>query len=210
MRGAFFLIFLVIIWLFVVYFIISTQLPAPISSLNQHARQNRIRGDNSKQFIDKNERNLPLNLNSKLPFQKMEVTNQEVELPEGVERLQEEIKKPVFQRLDAPLDVDTVVLPEGVLVPGTKTGEGVTKPIPKDELQNIKKGHPELPFNSQVNPQKEIFDNLHIFYYGWYGNPGTNGKWLHWNHEILPFWGDKSLFFFHSNNTSIDLLFFPL
>jgi len=26
------------------------------------------------------------------------------------------------------------------------------------------------------------------FYYPWYGNPQTDGKWLHWNHEIF----DKS------------------
>ena len=31
-------------------------------------------------------------------------------------------------------------------------------------------------------------DLVHIFYYVWYGNPSTDGKYLHWNHEVLPSW----------------------
>ena len=26
------------------------------------------------------------------------------------------------------------------------------------------------------------------FYYLWYGNPSTDGRWLHWNHSVLPHW----------------------
>jgi glycoprotein endo-alpha-1,2-mannosidase len=26
------------------------------------------------------------------------------------------------------------------------------------------------------------------FYYLWYGNPATDGRWLHWNHSVLPHW----------------------
>lgn len=26
------------------------------------------------------------------------------------------------------------------------------------------------------------------FYYGWYGTPETDGKWMHWNHSVLPHW----------------------
>jgi glycoprotein endo-alpha-1,2-mannosidase len=29
------------------------------------------------------------------------------------------------------------------------------------------------------------------FYYLWYGNPETDGRWLHWNHTILPHWTDS-------------------
>ena len=25
-----------------------------------------------------------------------------------------------------------------------------------------------------------------IFYYLWYGNPQHNGRWQHWDHEVLP------------------------
>jgi glycoprotein endo-alpha-1,2-mannosidase len=27
-----------------------------------------------------------------------------------------------------------------------------------------------------------------MFYYGWYGTPEFDGKWLHWDHERLPHW----------------------
>ncbi|XP_065183189.1 glycoprotein endo-alpha-1,2-mannosidase-like protein [Sycon ciliatum] len=32
---------------------------------------------------------------------------------------------------------------------------------------------------------------IHAFYYPWYASPAIEGKYLHWNHRILPFWGDK-------------------
>ncbi|XP_041462899.1 glycoprotein endo-alpha-1,2-mannosidase-like [Lytechinus variegatus] len=30
--------------------------------------------------------------------------------------------------------------------------------------------------------------NLHAFYYPWYGTPGFDGMYLHWNHPLLPHW----------------------
>jgi len=33
--------------------------------------------------------------------------------------------------------------------------------------------------------------NVHLFYYGWYGNPQHDGRWWHWNHEYIPPW-DKN------------------
>ena len=30
--------------------------------------------------------------------------------------------------------------------------------------------------------------NVHIFYYAWYGNPAFDGKYIHWNHRLLPHW----------------------
>ncbi len=30
--------------------------------------------------------------------------------------------------------------------------------------------------------------DLHVFYYPWYGNPQFDGKYYHWNHQILPHW----------------------
>jgi len=27
-----------------------------------------------------------------------------------------------------------------------------------------------------------------LFYYLWYGNPAVNGRWQHWDHEVLPHW----------------------
>ncbi|NXS89929.1 MANEA mannosidase, partial [Erpornis zantholeuca] len=33
--------------------------------------------------------------------------------------------------------------------------------------------------------------NFHIFYYTWYGNPQFDGKYIHWNHPLLPHWDPK-------------------
>ncbi|KAA0710974.1 Glycoprotein endo-alpha-1,2-mannosidase [Triplophysa tibetana] len=33
--------------------------------------------------------------------------------------------------------------------------------------------------------------NVHAFYYAWYGNPQFDGKYIHWDHLILPHWDPK-------------------
>lgn len=33
--------------------------------------------------------------------------------------------------------------------------------------------------------------NVHAFYYTWYGNPQFDGKYIHWNHPLLPHWDTK-------------------
>jgi len=33
---------------------------------------------------------------------------------------------------------------------------------------------------------------VHIFYYPWYKNEKVDGKYEHWNHELLPHWSDKT------------------
>lgn len=35
-------------------------------------------------------------------------------------------------------------------------------------------------------------DDVQIFYYAWFGTPDHDGKWMHWNHEVLPHW-DQNL-----------------
>ena len=32
---------------------------------------------------------------------------------------------------------------------------------------------------------------LHAFYYAWYGNIESDGKYMHWNHRYLPHWKDS-------------------
>ena len=29
---------------------------------------------------------------------------------------------------------------------------------------------------------------MHAFYYLWYGRPAVDGRYLHWDHEVLPHW----------------------
>ena len=31
-----------------------------------------------------------------------------------------------------------------------------------------------------------VNENIHTFYYAWYGNPETDGEYAHWNHGIIP------------------------
>eukprot|EP00061_Rhincodon_typus_P009924 g33783.t1 len=33
--------------------------------------------------------------------------------------------------------------------------------------------------------------DLHIFYYGWYGSPRFDGRFLHWDHLLVPHWDPK-------------------
>jgi len=34
--------------------------------------------------------------------------------------------------------------------------------------------------------------SVHIFYYGWYGTPEVDGKWNHWNHDVMPHWKEST------------------
>lgn len=35
-----------------------------------------------------------------------------------------------------------------------------------------------------VKPDENPFAGVHAAYYLWYGNPASDGKWQHWNHEV--------------------------
>lgn len=49
---------------------------------------------------------------------------------------------------------------------------------------------------------KQLLDNeintsdvnykVHTFYYGWYGNPESDGEYSHWNHQVIPHWIDST------------------
>lgn len=46
----------------------------------------------------------------------------------------------------------------------------------------------------QVSAEQEDVDAavhsrcVHAFFYLWYGTPEIDGRWQHWNHEVLPHW----------------------
>ena len=46
------------------------------------------------------------------------------------------------------------------------------------------------PQSDQVPPRNLAQPNpcLHAFYYAWYGNTETDGRYMHWNHRYLPHW----------------------
>jgi glycoprotein endo-alpha-1,2-mannosidase len=45
----------------------------------------------------------------------------------------------------------------------------------------------EKPFKS------DAVAGLHTFYYAWYGNPALDGKWVHWNHQVLKHWAGAAV-----------------
>lgn len=40
---------------------------------------------------------------------------------------------------------------------------------------------------SRASPS-ELSTSVSTFLYGWYGTPEVDGRWLHWNHSVLPHW----------------------
>ncbi|XP_077577820.1 glycoprotein endo-alpha-1,2-mannosidase-like protein [Stigmatopora nigra] len=42
-----------------------------------------------------------------------------------------------------------------------------------------------------IGPEGNIFDDVHIFYYAWYGSPKADGKFIHWDHVLVPHWDPK-------------------
>lgn len=55
--------------------------------------------------------------------------------------------------------------------------------------------------------------NIHAFYYTWYGSPKFDGKYLHWDHPLLPHWDPKVAAAFptgqHSPPDDIGSNFYP-
>nr|XP_057909892.1 glycoprotein endo-alpha-1,2-mannosidase-like protein [Doryrhamphus excisus] len=83
-----------------------------------------------------------------------------------------------------------------------KTGDGLSDLVPNLELAGKRSvsssssssspGHHNtksaLP-NS--GPEGSIFDDVHMFYYVWYGTPQVDGKFVHWDHVLVPHWDPK-------------------
>uniref|UniRef100_A0A3B5A5Q7 Uncharacterized protein n=1 Tax=Stegastes partitus TaxID=144197 RepID=A0A3B5A5Q7_9TELE len=44
---------------------------------------------------------------------------------------------------------------------------------------------------SNSGPEGIIFYDVHIFYYTWYGSPHMDGKYIHWDHILVPHWDPK-------------------
>ena len=56
----------------------------------------------------------------------------------------------------------------------------------KPDAQNVIKTTEKL-----VADGVSVSYDVHTFYYPWYGNPATDGSYLHWNHIYLPHWDKK-------------------
>lgn len=44
---------------------------------------------------------------------------------------------------------------------------------------------------SVSGPEGTVFYDVHIFYYTWYGSPHMDGKYIHWDHILVPHWDPK-------------------
>lgn len=44
---------------------------------------------------------------------------------------------------------------------------------------------------SRSDRDYSIFYDVHIFYYLWYGSPGMDNKYIHWDHVLVPHWDPK-------------------
>ncbi|XP_051892381.1 glycoprotein endo-alpha-1,2-mannosidase-like protein [Pristis pectinata] len=44
---------------------------------------------------------------------------------------------------------------------------------------------------THLDPYPAANYDLHIFYYGWYGNPQFDGRFVHWDHPLVPHWDPK-------------------
>eukprot|EP01111_Echinosteliopsis_oligospora_P009649 TRINITY_DN2862_c2_g1_i1.p1 TRINITY_DN2862_c2_g1~~TRINITY_DN2862_c2_g1_i1.p1 ORF type:complete len:411 (-),score=115.46 TRINITY_DN2862_c2_g1_i1:45-1277(-) len=44
------------------------------------------------------------------------------------------------------------------------------------------------PTTTTTQEQERNYRDVHMFYYPWYASMSNDGKWAHWNHQILPHW----------------------
>eukprot|EP00759_Apiculatamorpha_spiralis_P033983 PhF_6_TR35076/c0_g1_i1/m.51118/K15538/MANEA; glycoprotein endo-alpha-1,2-mannosidase len=74
----------------------------------------------------------------------------------------------------------------------------IPKILPSTETAHSATPQPTMtPATTTTAPTKRTSSsrlnyNLHAFYYPWYGEPKTDGKWIHWNHPYMPHW-DQSV-----------------
>uniref|UniRef100_A0A8C8R881 Mannosidase endo-alpha like n=1 Tax=Pelusios castaneus TaxID=367368 RepID=A0A8C8R881_9SAUR len=71
------------------------------------------------------------------------------------------------------------------LVPFAERGE-------KRSVSHEAVSQPQVATSSDAQaPAPSVYYDLHIFYYMWYGNPRFEGKYLHWDHVMVPHWDPK-------------------
>lgn len=64
----------------------------------------------------------------------------------------------------------------------TRAAHVMTRKVPEEK---------ELSFQSEDHAFLPPNYNMHVFYYIWYGNPQFDGKFIHWDHPLLPHWDAK-------------------
>ncbi|KAG8582257.1 hypothetical protein GDO81_007972 [Engystomops pustulosus] len=89
-----------------------------------------------------------------------------------------------------PFGLGLGILPELQKVNAFNKNSGI-----KMNIQDLTKKHVDgilspNPVGSDVELPAPNYD-FHVFYYTWYGNPQFDGKYIHWNHDLLKHWDAK-------------------
>ena len=62
-------------------------------------------------------------------------------------------------------------------------------------LSDTRRGPPRQPPGPAAEPAPgqslRVYSDLHAFYYSWYGSPGREGHYIHWDHVMVPHWDPK-------------------
>lgn len=84
------------------------------------------------------------------------------------------------------METSNVVAENGVLSQETNISIDIEK---IEQEQDSSSTHVSEQIDSkQQNTATRQFNDVHVFYYPWYANLETDGKWSHWDHHILPHW----------------------
>ncbi|KAK1138198.1 glycoprotein endo-alpha-1,2-mannosidase-like protein [Acipenser oxyrinchus oxyrinchus] len=65
------------------------------------------------------------------------------------------------------------------------SSEVVVSPIHVHAITDTKVVH------TNSNLEGDIYYDVHIFYYTWFGSPKLDGKYIHWDHVLVPHWDPK-------------------
>lgn len=75
------------------------------------------------------------------------------------------------------------------------TDDNIAQESPLKTIESVEKEEINSVSNERTNSASEQpfiatnqFNDVHVFYYPWYANIETDGKWNHWDHHILPHW----------------------
>ncbi|CAL1544518.1 unnamed protein product [Lymnaea stagnalis] len=59
-------------------------------------------------------------------------------------------------------------------------------------ISNVQNSHKAKALkNEGKTVNNDVNTNVHIFYYPWYKNEQFDGRYAHWNHELIPHWNNK-------------------
>ncbi|XP_065100865.2 glycoprotein endo-alpha-1,2-mannosidase [Paramisgurnus dabryanus] len=64
-------------------------------------------------------------------------------------------------------------------------------PFSRESYKGIKRPTSAESLLKKMQEFPEPNYNVHAFYYAWYGNPQFDGRYIHWDHPVLPHWDAK-------------------